>query len=323
MLPRGIPSRMAAIALLVGVGALAGTLRPGALATASLPACGGFGLISPGPIGSVDRLEARVGCRFERLRWYQDWSTPFDLDRAREIAARGAEPQLSWQPMVRTADGRVRGVPYREIARGEHDQYLREFARGLRRLGRPVAIAFAPEMNGDWIPYRLTATNRAEDFVAAYRRIHKLLRDAGARVRWVWTPNVIYPNQTAAFAELYPGDAYVDALGLDGYNWGRTRPYTRWQSFDEVFGPSLAALSALARKPVEIVEFSSADAGGDKARWIADMCRSIRRYPRLERLDWFNVDNSATERVDWRVDSAPGAVEAFAACTRDRALRRD
>jgi beta-mannanase len=52
-------------------------------------------------------------------------------------------------------------------------------------------------------------------------------------VRWVWSPYVSCGNCTA-FEKVYPGDAYVDWVALDGYNWGTAISGTggnRWMGY--------------------------------------------------------------------------------------------
>ena len=39
----------------------------------------------------------------------------------------------------------------------------------------------------------------------------------------MWAPNAVYTG-SAPLADLYPGDAYVDLVGLSNYNWGHYRP---------------------------------------------------------------------------------------------------
>ena len=44
--------------------------------------------------------------------------------------------------------------------------------------------------------------------------------------------------------------------------------------------------------------------------------RGGNRFPRLQKLVWFNVDNTASEKVDWRLESSPATVEASRDCDR-------
>ncbi len=122
-------------------------------------------------------------------------------------------------------------------------------------------------------------------------------------------PNIEYVGSTPLEA-LYPGDAYVDWLGLDGYNWGTSAPGKSWQSFAQVFGATYADLTALSAKPLLIAKTASAEAGGDKADWIADAysARTLRQFPRIRGIIWFNED----KETDWRIESSASAQAAFA-----------
>ena len=60
--------------------------------------------------------------------------------------------------------------------------------------------------------------------------------------------------------KLYPGDSYVDWVGLSGYNWAGS-PST-WRTFSQIFKLSLGYLSAITSKPVFIAETASNEAGG-------------------------------------------------------------
>ncbi|WP_183983982.1 glycoside hydrolase family 26 protein [Deinobacterium chartae] len=282
-------------------------------AQAQRPFCPGFGVTTHRNVAHLEALEAKVGCRFEHVRWFQEWDENFDLSYARKIVRRGSRVEISWQPRTHRG-GKVRGVPYREIARGKHDAYLRRFARSVRALGRPVNIAFAPEMNGDWGVYQITRNNTAADFKAAWRHMHELFDRERAKVRWVWIPNILYPTARVSYAEIYPGDAYVDAVGLDGYNWGTTNPWNRWHSFERVFRASYNALRKITQKPVHLGEVSSAEAGGSKPGWITNMCRTLPRFPRLTSVTWFNIQ----EKADWRIASSHASLQAFRNCMKQR-----
>ncbi|HEY8598884.1 MAG TPA: glycosyl hydrolase, partial [Thermomicrobiales bacterium] len=137
---------------------------------------------------------------------------------------------------------------------------------------------------------------------------------AGAtNVTWVWCPNVV-SAETTPLAQLYPGDAYVDWVALDGYNWGGIRNEP-WRSFAEIYGPSYTALRQLApTKPIMIAEVASAEQGGDKAAWIRDALgvQLPARFPAIKAVAWFNWnDNNGT--YTWPIESSAAASAAFGA----------
>lgn len=87
----------------------------------------------------------------------------------------------------------------------------------------PVAISFGHEMNGHWYPWG-TKDTTAATFVKAWRHIHDLFQEEGAtNVVWVWSPNVVNPVPSVKLEPYWPGDAYVDWVGIVGY-WRRPAP---------------------------------------------------------------------------------------------------
>ena len=127
------------------------------------------------------------------------------------------------------------------------------------------------EMNGKWYPWGGPVNgNSPAQFRAAWRRIHTIFRREGAtNVTWVWSPNArsypgTYPNRIEAY---YPGDAYVDWIGLSGFNWGTSNPRLRWTTFEEVYTNLLATLR-LFNKPIVVAEMATVADGGNKAAWI-------------------------------------------------------
>lgn len=291
---------------------LLGSLWSGAYASAA--SCGIFGLTVDSP-AVLQAVERKAGCTFRAIRWFQDWDAPYNRAYARTLTGLNRELELSWQPRTRTSAG-VRGVPYREIAAGRHDAYLRQFARDVRREGVPLRITFAPEMNGNWGAYQLSARNTPADFVHAWRRIVNVFRAEGAPVRWVWTPNILYPGMPSSYRALYPGGEWVHEVGLDGYNWGSTNPWNRWLSFRDTFAPSYRELKRVAgTKPVQLGELASVEQGGSKAAWIREMCAALPGFGQIRRAFWFHLKDG---RVDWRLTTSQAALDAFRRCVRTR-----
>ncbi|UBV45004.1 endoglucanase (plasmid) [Deinococcus taeanensis] len=291
---------------------LTGALLCAAFGTSSAlgATCGPFGITLPQQIRALTDLERQLGCQFQSVRWYQDWNTAYNAAYARDVARGRRALEISWQPQVRV-NGNLRGIPFREIAAGKHDAVARQLARDIRRARRPVTITFAPEMNGNWSVYQLNTKNTASDFRAAWKHLHALFKQERAPVRWAFVPNILFPQTRATYRTLYPGDAFVDEVGLDGYNWGTTNPWNRWKSFDDTFSRSYKELAAVTRKPMQLGEVGSVERGGNKAAWIGNMCRALPRYPRLVRLFWFHLN---VDGVDWRVNTSDAALKAFRTC---------
>jgi hypothetical protein len=114
-----------------------------------------------------------------------------------------------------------------------------------------VGIRFAYEMNGFWYPWCESANgNHPGEDVKAFRHVRKIFTDAAARnVIWTWSPNVTYPG-AKPLHRLYPGDKYVDWVGLSGY-YG-TGGRTGYQSFNTIFTDTLKQLHRFSKRPIVI-----------------------------------------------------------------------
>ena len=164
-------------------------------------------------------------------------------------------------------------------------------------------------MNGD----EAWSDNDAGLYVDAYRHIHDLFDAAGAtNVVWAWCPNVTdIDGGNKHTMDYYPGDAYVDWTGVDGYNWGTTNG--GWQTFQQVFR-EIYPLLAAKKKPIMIGEMSSAQAGGDKGKWIDEIIPTLRAgFPLIKCVIWFDINKEA----DWRISSSPESEAAFLRMARD------
>jgi glycosyl hydrolase family 26 len=74
--------------------------------------------------------------------------------------------------------------------------------------------------------------------------------DVGAgNVIWAWSPNVINPVPKVALKPYYPGDGYVDWVGLIGY-------FTIGSddAFSSVFGPTMKQVRTFTKRPFLILE---------------------------------------------------------------------
>ena len=282
-----------------------------------------LGVTEPGTDGTPQSTAAlrgvasRTGHALAIAADYQGWAyeTGFDVARAQAARAAGAVEEISWEPWDYQAGVDQPAYRLRAIADGQYDTFVRTWAAGAHAYGGPILLRFAAEMNGYWTSWSVGQNgNTAQDFVDAWRHVHDVIRAAGAtNVAFDWNPNVSV-STSPPLASIYPGDAYVDVVALDGYNFGTAVTGSAgWQSFAAVFARDLARLARIApTKPVLVGETASAEAGGSKSAWIRDMVKQLLRRPQIVGFNWFDFN----KETDWRIASTPASARAMRAALR-------
>jgi beta-mannanase len=187
---------------------------------------------------------------------------------------------------------------------GKYDDYLKAFAERLKKVEGPVFLRFAHEMNGNWYPWSGVKIGK-DKYVAMYRYVKGAFDEEKAdNVKWVFSVNAEdVPEKNNDFLLYYPGERYVDYIGIDGYNWGNTRSWGKWVSFREIFEEPYKEITAHLDKPVLISEFGSTSSGGDKARWIREAMDDMRHMRKVRGFVLFNVD----KETDWSFSNDEGA----------------
>jgi hypothetical protein len=250
---------------------------------------------------SIDRYARLMGRKPVIVSSYKQWDVaPFVGRELRAVWSRGAVPMITWEPLSYHG----RRYPLRAIARGRYDGYLRRSARAAAAWRKPILLRFAHEMNGNWYPWgRGVDGNTAHRYKAVWRHVVRIFRHAGAdNVSWVWTPNV--DQGQWPFSGLYPGDAWVDWVGFDGFNWGYGG---RSLSFGEIFNRSYRVLARISHRPMIVAETGTYGRG--KAAWISQaLNRQVPRMHRIKALVWFNHPANG---VDLRFSHPSSALRAF------------
>lgn len=188
------------------------------------------------------------------------------------------------------------GVPYQE-------QMIAEAARYMGSLGLPILLRVGGEMDV-WS----TPADPAE-FITAFRFIANIMRRYAPNVAMVWSVNSV-SAQGLSWQMFYPGDAYVDWVGISLYT-------TRYFQGNPLTSDTQAAIYRTGQfaNPVSFVRELVAQFGGRKpilisegavslynrannenlTAWALPRIRQTYAYipmlfPQVKAMFWFNVD---------------------------------
>ncbi|MFJ4850572.1 MULTISPECIES: glycoside hydrolase family 26 protein [unclassified Streptomyces] len=247
---------------------------------------------APHSMAPVEKYAAMTGKQPNLVAYYAEWGAGFDASGVRNAWQSGALTLMSWEPFH---------ITLADIAAGKDDDYIKEYATAVRKLNLPVVLDFADEFNGGWENWGTKHVTAAE-FVAAWRHIHDVFADAGAaNVIWAWSPNVINPVKQVELKPYYPGDGYVDWVGMIGYFTLQSD-----NAFDSVFGPTMRQVRTFSKKPFIIVE-TAAEPGERRRADVRNLFEGVAADDDLLGFVWFDY----RKRADWRLKVSPLALAEF------------
>lgn len=271
---------------------------------------------APANINHILKFEEQTGKKPAMIMWYQDWEQNFPWDAAMSAVNYGAVPHIVWEPWYWSDHSRV---TLDDIIAGKWDRYIRTWAQEIRNFRHPVFIRLAHEFNIEGYPWGIVNNERdPEKYIKAYRHVVDIFKKEKVRnVKWVWCfMNYSHPDEPwNDWAAAYPGEDYVDWIGIDGYNWGTTQDWSEWQVFKYLFRDQARRCKRLwPDKPVMVAEFASAEKGGDKAAWIREIPGYLKTSMRdIDLIIWFDIKKEA----DWRVKSSKASLAAFQQIMKD------
>ncbi len=270
---------------------------------------GVFGLHTreaPWWMGEVDYLSRLIGKAPNNLLFFSNWSVPFPAEQVRTAWGRGMTPQVAWEPIIPGADSQP---TLRDIADGEWDSYIDEWASAAAAHGQPIVLRLAAEMNGNWYTWSEGVNgNEQGDYVDMWRHVHDRFTAAGAdNVVWLWSVNRS-DNLSSDIATYWPGEEYTDWVGLSGY-WrgyqGAAEP-----TFDAVYNNTLSELRALTAKPILLAEIGAGTSiDADRVQWMDTLFDGMESNPDIIGFVYFNDIKSGG---DWRVQFSQAMVDSFA-----------
>jgi hypothetical protein len=134
---------------------------------------------------------------------------------------------------------RVNGqvVLWRDIANAQPGSALYNqivgWAAKIKAFGAPMGFIFNHEPEAA----ASDSMGTAQEFISAWQKVITVFREQGVtNAKYVWTmTDYAFWRTDGGRADLwYPGDAYVDAIASDSYNWFNCRPgiNTAWHTLE-------------------------------------------------------------------------------------------
>lgn len=290
---------------------------------------------------TYDSTAAKIGSKPSVVGYFGGWDENYRANAVTRAWQRGTMPILTWESRPIAAANDVVDEPEYSLpliigdpaagVPGKFDDYLRQYARDIVATGLPLGIRLNHEMNGTWYPWseddgygKAINGNRPGDYVAAWRHVYDIFAEEGANdlVVWIWAPNIInrLPDshkQSSYLDSLYPGDEYVDWVGLSAYLRPPFRASVTYD-FGYTFDASLAELRRITDKPIMLAEVGATEIGDRKAAWLTSFFENLADPVNDDIIgfNWFNLAVTSYvqgERTtnDWRIDSRSDSLQAF------------
>ncbi|KAJ3326569.1 hypothetical protein HDU76_012809 [Blyttiomyces sp. JEL0837] len=231
---------------------------------------------------------------------------------------------------------------------------LANFCAKVIGSGRRMMVRYAPEFNGDWMGYG----NCPSEFISSWRNVTDAIRKVAPGVPLVWAPNegAGYPfsinvpalsptnmklldtNNDGAITEkddpylpYWPGDEYVDWVGISSYWFGSNYPYVRndiaaENAFETYLGAPYDFYKRFAEaknKPYVVTEAGAAYHIGKPGIDELTLKRSFwreyltdanltTRYPLLKMINQFEFKKHEEQTLrDFRITTNPTILSAF------------
>jgi endoglucanase len=288
----------------------------------------------------IKEYEKLIGRKLASVMWYVTWDDPFPAQSCQIVRGHGSIPHITWElfwPSRDPNNARICAPDQTgldDVLAGKHNAYIDQFAMDVKNWGGAIFIRFLHEFNGNWYVWSGNKNGRENGGPQKVKQVWRYVVDrfralGVTNVKWVWCPHAygfdISPESWNGPANYWPGEDYVDWLGIDAYNWYPEDPWGSkrlYQDFNDCFADIYNALLALTHKPIMIAEMGTGEFdynGITKTEWIAHTFARMKAYPWIKMYVWFHIK----KELDWRVNSSPAALAAFQAAMADPCFLSD
>ncbi len=230
------------------------------------------------------------------------------------------------------------GIDFGDILLGDYDTLISDLITKCKAV--PGTVYFAPfhEFNLKemvWSAYYDSSVygTKYDNNVASFAQwklvwqyiYNKFVAASATNVEFVWVANEGDVSAGVNLVEsYYPGDAYVDVMGIDGFNWGLDTGENAWRSHSSIFTGMYNRLAAISDKPIWFSSTGSVDpeyrtadfetgVEGDAVTTIGTWYEALRDTTGVDTFD--GVTGTVTTSFDAAYDSLMGMKSVLTAGT--------
>lgn len=254
---------------------------------------GAYVLQNPLIHNSMTEFNQATGKKHASFFKYVGYGEPFPSKWVNEVKAAGAFPHIAWEPN-------------HGLAEVKNDAYLRGFADAARKADVPIFLRFASEMNGTWTNY----SGDPDLYIETWRMVHDIFEQRAPKTAMVWTVLNVPERPIEAY---YPGDDYVDWVGLNIYNVRyHNGDIGQPSEFEDPLQMIDYVYNRFSRtKPIQLSEFGVTHfTTTDGIKDIEYAASKIKRlyanlpelYPRVKAVFYFDVNNITEQNETRRIN---------------------
>jgi hypothetical protein len=224
-------------------------------------------------------------------------------ESARDFAEKLGKTPLWQMIFINVSDGFPRGfagnlvvfleIPVDEdaILDSSQDADLKSFAQGAAKYGGQIILALNEEVNGNANMWSGTVReNTPAKAIAAFQHEENIIKPIAPNIKFAYSVSrrSVPESASNSLTSYYPGDKFVDVVGVNGTNLGA-------ETWDQVFGSALQTLSQY-HKPLWILSEGTIQ---NKAKFIDDTFAGAKKY-HLAGFLYFNQNGGDG---DWLLDA--------------------
>jgi hypothetical protein len=244
--------------------------------------------------GDVANFEAQIGRTLTLHQEYLSFTADFTGNLMTDDFVHYRVPIVSWNCQFTDE----------EIASGAEDSTIMQAAESARSFSGPMFIRYMWDPNLPATEFsRSSCWNRGQGdypgnvfspslYVAAWQRIYQIFQTAGAKnVIWLWT--VSADPGAASPGPYYPGNTYVDWVGMDAYDLNSGSVASTYSS--------MYSTLASYNQPIMISETGAASA--IQPAFFSSVASTLQQqFPLVKGWVYYDALNyNGADTADWRI----------------------